>query len=87
MNDIVKYDDKGWLGFKCLFYICGVLIYCWVVSGLGVVLILDGNKVMVFLLCEGNLFGDKCIVWLLGIEFLKEICFDVLFWIDYLILF
>lgn len=86
-NDIAKYDDKGWPGFKCPFHIRGVLTYRRAVSGLGVAPILDGNKVMVLPLREGNPFGDKCIAWPSGTELPKEIRSDVLSWIDYSTLF
>ncbi|MEI9060942.1 hypothetical protein R4H14_31625, partial [Pseudomonas aeruginosa] len=86
-NDIAKYDDKGWPGFKCPFHIRGVLTYRRAVSGLGVAPILDGNKVMVLPLREGNPFGDKCIAWPSGTELPKEIRSDVLSWIDHSTLF
>ncbi|MEI5356390.1 hypothetical protein RJ848_33145, partial [Pseudomonas aeruginosa] len=57
------------------------------VSGLGVAPILDGNKVMVLPLREGNPFGDKCIAWPSGTELPKEIRSDVLSWIDHSTLF
>lgn len=86
-NDIAKYDDNGWPGFKCPFHIRGALTYNRATKGISVTPIMEGNKVMVLPLREGNPFGDKCISWPSGSELPREIRSEVLAWIDYTTLF
>lgn len=86
-NDISKYDDNGWPGFKCPFHVRGALTYNRATAGFSATPILEGNKVMVVPLREGNPFGDKCIAWPSGTELPKEIRQDVLAWLDYSALF
>ncbi|WKV23391.1 DNA-directed DNA polymerase [Salmonella phage SEA1] len=86
-NDIAKYDDNGWPGFKCPFHIRGALTYNRATAGFSATPILEGNKVMIVPLREGNPFGDKCIAWPSGTELPQEIRSEVLAWMDYTTLF
>ncbi|QQG32070.1 DNA polymerase [Citrobacter phage CkP1] len=86
-NDIAKYDDNGWPGFKCPFHVRGALTYNRATEGFSATPILEGNKVMVVPLREGNPFGDKCIAWPSGTELPKEIRQEVLTWLDFTTLF
>lgn len=86
-NDIGKYDDNGFPGLKCPYHVRGALTYNRVTAGFSVTPILEGNKVMVLPLRQGNPFGDKCISWPSGTELPQEIRQDVLAWLDYTTLF
>lgn len=87
VNDIGKYDDNGWPGLKCPYHVRGALTYRRATDGFSVTPIMEGNKVMVLPLREGNPFGDKCISWPSGFELPQEIRQDVLAWLDYTTLF
>ena len=86
-NDIGKYDDNGFPGLKCPYHVRGALTYNRATAGFSVTPILEGNKVMVLPLRQGNPFGDKCIAWPSGTELPQEIRQDVLAWLDYTTLF
>lgn len=87
VNDIGKYDDNGYPGLKCPYHVRGALTYRRATDGFGVSPILEGNKVMVLPLRDGNPFGDRCISWPSGSELPMEIRQDVLAWIDFPVLF
>ena len=86
-NDIGKYDDNGYPGLKCPYHVRGALTYRRATDGFSVAPIMEGNKVMVLPLREGNPFGDKCISWPSGTELPLEIRQDVLAWLDHTTLF
>ncbi|WCZ66241.1 DNA polymerase [Yersinia phage MHG19] len=87
-NNIEKYNDNGYPGFKCPFHIRGVLTYNRATKGFeGLNPIMEGEKVMVLPLREGNPLGDRCISWVSGTELPQEIRHDVLAWLDYQSLF
>lgn len=84
-NNVQKYNDgKGFPASKCPYHVRGVLTYNRATDGYdGILPIMEGEKVMVLPLKEGNIFQDKCIAWPSGTELPKEIRDDVLASIDY----
>ncbi|QAU04045.1 split DNA polymerase [Acinetobacter phage Henu6] len=82
-NNIAKYDDKGFPGLKCPGHIRGVLAYKRAIKKFqGLPDIMEGEKVMVIPLKQGNPFGEKVMAWPSGNDLPKEIRDDVLRHID-----
>lgn len=87
-NNIQKYNDNGFPGYKCPGHIKGVLAYMRATKGdLTVPQIVDGEKVYTLPLREGNPFGETSIAWPSGIELPIQIRDQVLAWMDYNTLF
>lgn len=87
-NNIIKYDDNGYPGHKCPYHIKGCLAYIRATKGdLTIPQIVDGEKVYVLPLRQGNPFGEVCISWPSGIELPLAIRDQVLGWMDYNALF
>lgn len=87
-NNIIKYDDNGYPGHKCPYHIKGCLAYIRATKGdLTIPQIVDGEKVYVLPLRQGNPFGEVCISWPSGIELPLAIRDQVLSWMDYNALF
>ena len=88
VNNIQKYNEGGFPGFKCPAHIKGVLAYMRATKGLKTVpQIMEGEKVYVLPLKVGNPFGETVIAWPSGIELPIEIRDQVLQWMDYNTLF
>lgn len=87
-NNIAKYNVGGFPGHKCPAHVRGVLTYKRAAAKFeNLPDIVEGEKVMVLPLKQGNPFGDKCIAWPSGIELPKELREDVLKHIDIIELF
>lgn len=86
-NNIAKYDDNGYPGYKCPFHIRGILTYHRAITGTYAPKISEGDKVMVLPLRPQNPFNDTCIAWPSGSEIHESIKEDVLKWIDFSVLF
>lgn len=83
-NNVAKYDDNGYPGHKCPKHIRGVLTYNRAIQSLdNINPIMEGEKVMVLPLKDGNPFNDKVIAWPSGSEIPSQIRDTVLKWIDY----
>ncbi len=86
-NNIAKYEVGGFPGPKCPFHIRGILTYNRAIKGnIDAPQVVEGEKVYVLPLREGNPFGDKCIAWPSGTEITDLIKDDVLHWMDYTVL-
>ncbi|UPW37763.1 hypothetical protein ESCO10_00253 [Escherichia phage vB_EcoM_ESCO10] len=87
-NNIEKYNEGGFPGSKCPYHIKGCLAYMRASAGdLTMPRIVDGEKVYVLPLKEGNPFGEACMAWPSGIELPVQIRDQVLRWMDYNVLF
>lgn len=87
-NNIQKYNDNGYPGLKCPYHIKGILAYMRATKGNNdVPTIMEGEKVYVIPLRQGNPFGEACISWPSGIELPTEIREQALRWMDYNTLF
>jgi DNA polymerase elongation subunit (family B) len=87
-NNIEKYNVNGFPGSKCPYHIKGCLAYMRATSGDNTVpRIVDGEKVYVLPLKDGNPFGEACMAWPSGIELPEQIRDRVLTWMDYNVLF
>lgn len=87
-NNIQKYNDNGFPGLKCPYHIKGILAYMRATKGMNSVpTIMEGEKVYVIPLKQGNPFGEACISWPSGIELPPEIRDQALAWMDYNTLF
>lgn len=88
-NNIGKYDDgAGFPGKGTPYHVKGALAYNRATDGFeGITPIMEGEKVMVIPLREGNPYNEKCMAWPSGTELPKEIRQDVLVWLDFSALF
>lgn len=88
-NNIGKYDDgAGYPDKGTPYHVKGALAYNRATAGFeGITPIMEGEKVMVIPLREGNPYGEKCMAWPSGTELPQEIRQEVLVWLDHSVLF